>query len=127
MPMTPREQLQAIQERADSATPGSWRAELGRTYGAVVLSDSVDDGRRVVLASSLVDLQDAEFIAHARTDIPRLVAACRDVLTLADAADAAADQVMTYGIPSGRVSTIELRRTITEAMEGLTDADTGTH
>lgn len=50
-----------------------------------------------------------------RTDVPRLVAALRAVLHLADDADSAALQILTYGTPTGRVSTIELRRRITEA------------
>jgi hypothetical protein len=59
------EELAAIRERAEKATPGPW----------------IDNGNEIVaeckpnlgIAGAISD-EDAEFIAHARTDIPKLIA-----------------------------------------------------
>lgn len=64
-PMT-QDQLDAIQERVDAATLGPWSND----YGGNV--DQVDpDGARI--ADNLTQA-DAEFIAHARQDVPALLA-----------------------------------------------------
>ena len=69
--------LDEIQARADAATDGPW--EHVGSYGRIVSGPVQvcraygDDGKAT---------PDAPFIAHARTDIPRLVAALRAVEAL---------------------------------------------
>lgn len=79
--------LEAIEKRADEATPGPWRWEAtdgGRLVApllVVVLVDGEDyDG---VFGSPA----DRDFIAAARTDVPALVAALREARTRAQAAE----------------------------------------
>lgn len=69
--------LDEIQARADAATDGPW--EHVGSYGRIVSGPVQvcraygDDGKAT---------PDAPFIAHARTDVPRLVAALRAVEAL---------------------------------------------
>lgn len=65
MTTDPRELLAEIQQRADAATPGPWE----RHYLVPALTG---DGPTSVA--------NAEFIAHARHDVPKLVAALTAVL-----------------------------------------------
>lgn len=60
------DELQAIKARAAAATPGPW--SVNNTDPDVVLDS---DGRFVGRADEDAD---AEFIAHARTDVPALIA-----------------------------------------------------
>jgi hypothetical protein len=71
--MTP-EQLNAIKARVEAATPGPWHTskyqvlalnERGECVGAVTAYDADDE---------LLDGENYTFIAHARTDIPMLLA-----------------------------------------------------
>jgi len=76
------DELAAIRARCDAATPGPWRFGVGdRKYigQSELLVVACDEARELDIA--LVDVegggyhhQDAEFIAHARTDVPALVA-----------------------------------------------------
>lgn len=61
------EQLNAIKERAEKATPGPW--ELDTDDNGIW-----NEGGRNYLGSVNLSITDAEFIAHAREDIPQLVA-----------------------------------------------------
>ena len=68
--MTP-EQLAAIEARVNAATPGSWEIvspHLASLADAFVYGD---DGRTFVATTS--GIADAEFIAHAREDVPALI------------------------------------------------------
>lgn len=73
--------LDEIQDRVDRATKGSWdaysvpasRGEAG--YSAVEVSDT-----EVQVTRDVGGWFDADFIARARDDVPRLVAALRAVL-----------------------------------------------
>jgi hypothetical protein len=69
--------LAAIEARANAATPGPWRFPYGRRECRVI-----DDGGRYIAETGLPGLNgaddDAEFIAHARTDVDALVAAVRE-------------------------------------------------
>lgn len=75
------DRLDEIQARADRATKGPWdaysvpasRREAG--YSAVGVSDT-----EVQVTRDVGGWFDADFIAHARGDVPRLVAALRGVL-----------------------------------------------
>lgn len=66
--------LDAIKARAEAATPGPWEADASEIYGPgrVWLAESCrlhDD-----LSYDPQSDRDAAFIAHARTDVPELVA-----------------------------------------------------
>lgn len=93
--MGAREELAAIRERAEAATEGPWVDGMG-THGnpadgpefCEVRTTPTDDHTRGITIAEL-DLvqaaaQDAEFIAHARADVPRLVDALEAVLETAD-------------------------------------------
>ncbi|PZR55257.1 hypothetical protein DNL40_02480 [Xylanimonas oleitrophica] len=74
------QRLAEMQARADAATDGPWhrdRTALGACYLISVRAPglTVADGLRK---------PDAEFIAHARADVPALLAFAREVLALAD-------------------------------------------
>jgi len=81
--MTP-EELKEIDERADKATPGPWTTETpkkdedGWTQGVSVAST----GRGSIIYSltegGAFPYNDRYFIAHARTDIPALLAHIRE-------------------------------------------------
>lgn len=96
--MSATDRLDEIQQRADKATEGQWearhRADLDwLSRSPAVDSDGHEPGSSVGLADAVDPLwgslwpsrnanADAEFIAHARTDVPALVAALRAVLDL---------------------------------------------
>lgn len=78
--MTP-ERLAEIEARVDAATPGPWRTKTNRDFGPWHNDDwdvtAVSDGCRVSGLGSRNwkdACQNAAFIAHARTDIPDLIA-----------------------------------------------------
>ena len=75
--------LDPIKARADAATEGPWGVEDARVFG--------DDGRTQVctLSGTRAWLPDAEFIAHARTDIPALIAEVERLRELCEEKDAA--------------------------------------
>jgi len=88
---TTADQLAAIEARTDSATPGPWEADTGTRGDCVVWGPN---GRFLMNAQAEphwieypgekrsvsfdVDRRDAEFIAHARTDVPALLAMVRE-------------------------------------------------
>ena len=72
------DRLDEIQARADHATDGVWGVD-GYDQCYVVSSDADDDGRPW-MDCRVSNADDAVFIAHARTDVPRLVEALRRVL-----------------------------------------------
>lgn len=75
--MTAADRLDEIRTRADAATDGPWEYPenlLGLKNTTVFVADRSDG---VALVKSPAT---AEFIAHARTDVPALVAALRAVL-----------------------------------------------
>ena len=69
------EELQAIKDRADAATPGPWIANPRATDGYVddFLGAEIK-GPPDAQRGQFARLEDAEFIAHAREDVPALVA-----------------------------------------------------
>ncbi len=69
--------LDAIRARADAATPGPWDCERpNQAYRIYELSSQSPQGLNETLAeiSGFNASADAEFITHARTDIPALLA-----------------------------------------------------
>ena len=83
------EELDAIEARANAATPGPWTAEECGTndFGVIVSPDGV-----VVWPAqgNVCWERDADpvFCAYARSDVPRLIAAARRLLAIEAAAEA---------------------------------------
>ena len=80
--LTPNE-VKAIRERADRATPGPWSV-AGK--GEIVEIPDKGDG---VLhwgnwGMGYEDVENAEFIAHARQDVPALCETCEELRGLLD-------------------------------------------
>ena len=76
----PRETLNRIRKQADNATKGPWVCTLNGDESEVTYANAPitwDDHGGEVFTEG-----DAEFIAHARTDLPALLAAVEDVLAL---------------------------------------------
>lgn len=90
--MTP-EQLDAIEARANAATPGPWTPSHhpNDPYHWAVF----DTDTRALTANRGGCPDDAEFIAAARTDIPVLVAEIRRLWTQMDVACGAVDAVVS--------------------------------
>jgi hypothetical protein len=85
--MTTTDQLADIEARADAATDGPWNIAVSEDRKwALVLADAGTADERIVVRSISDD--DAEFIAHARTDIPALLAMVREQRERLDTADA---------------------------------------
>jgi hypothetical protein len=72
--------LDAIEARAKAATPGPWRKQPRLSIDGSVESEAMGKGG---VPAMMVDIDsersrvDAEFIAHARKDVPDLVAEVR--------------------------------------------------
>ena len=77
-------ELDAIFERAEDATPGPWlfaQSSFGALKHGLILAEGkkgggFGDGLHV--GEEEFKLQDAKFIAYARTDVPALVTALRE-------------------------------------------------
>ena len=66
--------LAEIQQRAEAATAGPWTAEYSALTGHCVIPHDAESTREAVALTRLHRAQgDAEFIAHARADIPWLL------------------------------------------------------
>ena len=72
--------LDEIEARANAATEGPWEADWRFTGWDISGNDYDDDGLPALIASD-ADGEDADFIAHARTDMPALVAVARYALS----------------------------------------------
>ncbi|MCG7345364.1 hypothetical protein MHZ92_14590 [Sporosarcina sp. ACRSL] len=66
------EQLEAIRKRAEAATVGEWEYFNPRLYSHSIVKSGDIDGRSI--AKEISREADGEFIAHAREDIPALLA-----------------------------------------------------
>lgn len=78
--------LDEIQARADAATDGPWLFAWDGETWTVKTENGPVSGENPDRVALEVEHADAAFIAHARTDIPRLVAALRAVEALCGAA-----------------------------------------
>jgi hypothetical protein len=132
--MTISERLDEIEARANAATDGPWAARHRAGLDWLSQSPHVDNdghepGSSVGLADAVDPLwgslwpsrnatADAEFIAHARTDVPALVAALRAVLDVCEKSELGAYPEPTYDeyIP-GQLDTAErVREAIAAAL-----------
>lgn len=68
--------LDAIQARADSATEGPWELVAGSLHQPIIYSDGTGLDIAIMDNRDGID-SDANFIAHARTDVPALLAVVR--------------------------------------------------
>lgn len=85
-PVLSEEELLAIESRANAATPGPWCyreqfIETGDDSGQLlgVTMQRMEDG-----LDQLPGVDNAAFIAHARTDVPQLIAEIRRLQALLD-------------------------------------------
>lgn len=137
--MTATDRLAAIRDRQHAATDGPWfvvhepeREEGNYTIPDVIFVASEDhpDGFEVCRVSTDHDddpvdvLADAEFIAHAREDVPLLLAALDAVLALpaeteADDAPINLDHDQAFAWSNGHDAAIaKVRAAITDALGG---------
>ena len=88
------EEKRAIRERSEKATPGPWKHNGGNLGWAPFWYTTSDDG---VHATQ----DDAEFVTHARTDIPALLADNDRLHVLAQRLAEAANKVLNPGDTAG--------------------------
>ncbi|MCS1394146.1 hypothetical protein NXZ77_21465 [Lysinibacillus boronitolerans] len=69
--MINQEQLNAIKERVAKTTPGPWLVEESRYEGRF---NAASADENYDLPACLMGIEDAEFVTHAREDVPALVA-----------------------------------------------------
>ncbi|MFJ4107905.1 hypothetical protein [Oerskovia enterophila] len=91
----PRAWLDQVDARTNAATDGPWKVDgLDREGQYVTRPRDLDEWPEAsmffVTSKGSIE-EDAEFIAHARTDLPAATAALRAVLDLADMWDSRAD------------------------------------
>ena len=83
-----RPSLAGIEQRTAAATEGPWEATQDKCWGEAYPSLSIQrvyeytDYDPARAGCEPLDAEDVEFIAHARTDIPALTTAVRDVLAM---------------------------------------------
>lgn len=123
--MDPRSELDQIRQRAENASPGTWRTWRDGHVGSPTAHIG---GICMPTPGSNPDtrMPDAEFIAAARTDVPRLVAALTAVLDLADGMDARDDVYAEQEHPNETVAieavpVHELRTAITDHLRSDRD------
>lgn len=108
--MTVTERLKGIRERAEAATAGPWELIGGGEYvTGVSILVAPDDGG--------VTGNDAEFIAHARTDLPRLLDAVEAVMREVGYAPESNDYLEDWE-RGHRAALIEIGRVINTALGG---------
>ena len=101
--------LQEIRDRADKATPGPWTAEDANPHKphkrfAFYIPE-------IMSAPSMpqydgLTTEDAEFIAHSRTDVPRLIALVGEMAEKLEGAVTVLDDIAAYGYDISKVPNI---------------------
>ena len=93
--------LDKIEARANAATEGPWMTYTVTPHmGSEVLTapeEGEDYGDYVV--PEYIDMDDAEFIAHARADVPEMAAALRAVLEIHQDGGTECGSLGEYGVP----------------------------
>jgi hypothetical protein len=90
--------LEEIRERAEKATPGPWDIDGSDNQNWGIRSVAGDQPSIAPMAGyrSKDTEADAEFIAHAREDVPALLARIEKLEAIAEAAEDAADALEKY-------------------------------
>ena len=70
--MITTEELEQMKERAEKATAGNWCATLDDPYDRTYVLGAFNGG--VTVIADIKGDADAQFLVHAREDVPRLVA-----------------------------------------------------
>jgi len=100
--MTTTDQLAAIEARAQAATEGPWDYEpFDGAFGVYSLEMQDNGDLSAVIGYYASEGEggskaDADFIAHARTDVPALLAMVREQQARLDAATAILDEWASY-------------------------------
>ena len=123
------DELAAMRARADEATEGPWTAS-GEWAGSWGVTYTWRPGTELAECSRVLDVSDmgdacgdqgdAEFVAHARTDMPRLLDAVEAVVAiLNEYPPPNADAVGEYSLVENarRAVAARIRRSITSALE----------
>jgi hypothetical protein len=78
--------LEEIEARVNAATEGPWQVKpgdfvsfLGEQFFQVLNTKPDVDGDLSLISANRVSLENAEFIAHARTDVPYLLELCKSL------------------------------------------------
>lgn len=117
------DRLDEIQARADNATDGPWQVSPdgpAEGYAGPIYTES-DFTDVPELVSDGTWLPNAEFIAHARTDVPALVAALQAALVKCDRLEALAvmrDNPYDDFSRGARAAISEIRKPIEAALGG---------
>ncbi len=106
--MTTTDQLAAIEARAEAATKGPWHVDGAPDEAKYIVQYTSGGGVHVgTYVTDLVETdEDAEFIAHARTDIPALLAMVREQRA---ALDAVLNLANAHGRQGFRVTPADIR------------------
>lgn len=112
-PLQP-EEIEAIEARCEAASPGPWNRECDAVYTAHECGDTCERTLHdhFVFADPDVKPADADFIAHARTDIPRLLATIEEARReqpVSDAVQAVEALSVMYDEYGGKVPADVLR------------------
>ena len=107
--------LDQIEERIEAATEGPWSVYRTRVGTYVTRPDLLGVAREWSLVWQDAD---AEFIAHARADLPRLLAAVRAVGTRLRSDLPDSDDHLDDWERGHRAALLGIRRALTDALEG---------
>lgn len=110
--------LDAAKTRADAATEGSWWVMLNPAGDRYLIAHTVGDMGDPSEVAEVDDSWDAEFIAAARTDLPKALDALRAVLDLAESEwwDAQEEDLAGVVHSDRVVAVADLRNAITTAL-----------
>lgn len=116
------EYIDQIAARIEEATEGTWRTDK-HAYGVgVSYADKWDEDMQLFVETNGLtytpNTADAEFIANARTDLPRLLAAVRAVEELAEGWGNIGYPATREQIAALRGAAALIRRALTKALEG---------
>jgi hypothetical protein len=101
--------LQEICDRVDKATPGPWTAEDANPHKPhkrfAFYIPAIMSAPSMPQYDGLTE-EDAEFIAHSRTDVPRLIALVGEMAEKLEGAVTVLDDIAAYGYDISKVPNI---------------------
>lgn len=119
------EWLAEIEQRAQQATKGPWEVDTGIFSPGPVrgINDVFDVGCGCCAAAEL-RMADATFIAHARTDVPNLMALVRQLVAerkqMAGLLTKASDALWESGAPTNRLLARKIDKALDDYANGAT-------